>query len=197
MYSLRMSFWMVPESLRGSGAGAFGDGYVEREQDAGGGVDGHGGGDLVEGDTFEEAGHVFDGIDRNADFADFAEGEGGVGVVADLGGEVRRLRTGRRCRGEEEFVAAVGFFGVAPCRRIGAWSTDGRDTWWAGCRGCKGIGRGVRGRTARRGVVDDVYGDAGGCGGRAYGGLGRFGHARVKSNSAEWRLGAACAAGAL
>jgi hypothetical protein len=39
--------------------------------------------------------------------ADFAEGEGMVGVVADLGGEVEGDGEAGLCPGEEEFVAAL------------------------------------------------------------------------------------------
>ncbi len=70
------------------GAGAAGGGDVEREQDAGGGVDGHRGGDGVERDVGEEALHILDGIDGDADLADFPDGHGVVGVIADLGGEI-------------------------------------------------------------------------------------------------------------
>ncbi len=95
------------------GAAAPGGGDVEREQDAGGGVDGHGGGDGVELDAGEEALHVFDGVDGDADLADFAEGHGVVGVVADLGGEIEGDREAGGAVGEEEFVAAVGLFCIA------------------------------------------------------------------------------------
>ena len=57
-----------------------------------GGVDGHRGGDVVERDAGEEAFHVFDGVDGDADLADFAEGHGMVGVVADLGRQIEGHR---------------------------------------------------------------------------------------------------------
>ncbi len=113
MYSLRMSFWTVPRELLCVGAAAPGRGDVEREQDAGGRVDGHRGGDGVERDALEEALHVFDGVDGDADLADFAEGHGVVGVVADLGGEIEGDGEAGGAVGEEEFVAAVGLLGVA------------------------------------------------------------------------------------
>ena len=68
------------------GALFFGDGDVEAEEDGGGGVDGHGGGDFFERDIIEESFHVFERIDGYADFADFAESERVVGVHADLRG---------------------------------------------------------------------------------------------------------------
>ena len=65
---------------------------VEREQDGGGGVDGHRRGDAVEGDAGEEALHVFEGIDGDSYLADFADGHGVVGVVADLRGQIEGNR---------------------------------------------------------------------------------------------------------
>ena len=53
----------------------FCDGDVEREQNRGGGINGHGGGDGFERDAVEERLHVFEGIDGDADFADFAQRE--------------------------------------------------------------------------------------------------------------------------
>ena len=94
------------------GAGAAGDGHVEREQNAGRGVDGHGGGDAVERDAVKEALHVLDGVDGDADFADFAEGHGRVGVVADLGGQVEGDGEAGGSLVEEEFVTAVALFRV-------------------------------------------------------------------------------------
>ena len=58
------------------GAAALGGCDVDGEQDRGGGVDGHRGGDVVELDAGEEALHVFEGVDGDADVADFAEGHG-------------------------------------------------------------------------------------------------------------------------
>ena len=113
MYSLRMSFWTVPAELAGVGAAAPGCCDVEREQDGGGGVDGHRGGDGVELYARKEALHVLDGVDGDADLADFAEGHGVVGVIADLGGEIEGDGEAGGAVREEEFVAAVGLLGVA------------------------------------------------------------------------------------
>ena len=96
------------------GAVRVGDGDVEREQDAGGRVDGHRGGDVVEGDAVEEALHVFDGVDGDADLADFAEGHGVVGVVADLRGQIEGDGEAGGPVGEQEFVAAVGLSSASP-----------------------------------------------------------------------------------
>src|SRR5260370_32487337 len=70
-----------------AGALPFRDGYVETEQDGGSGVDSHGRGDFFEGDAVEERLHVFEGVDGDTDFADFAESERMVGVHANLRGQ--------------------------------------------------------------------------------------------------------------
>ena len=95
------------------GAGAAGDGHVERKQNAGRGVDGHRGGNAVERDVGEETLHIFDGVDGDADFADFADGHGRVGVVADLRGQVEGDGKAGGSLVEEEFVTAVALFCIA------------------------------------------------------------------------------------
>ncbi len=95
------------------GANAAGDGHVEREQNACRGVDGHRRRNAVERDVREEALHVFNGIDGDADFADFAESHGRVRVIADLRGQVEGDGEAGGSLVEEEFVAAVALFGVA------------------------------------------------------------------------------------
>jgi hypothetical protein len=97
----------------GVGAGAFGRGDVEGEQDRRGRVNRHRGGDAVEWDIGEEALHVLERVDGDADAADLAEREGRVRVVADLGGEVEGHREAGGPVGEQEFVTAVGLFRVA------------------------------------------------------------------------------------
>src|SRR3984957_4328491 len=66
----------------------FGDCDVEGEKNRGGGIDGHRGGDVLERDAVEERLHVFEGVDGDADFADFTLRERVVGIHADLGGEI-------------------------------------------------------------------------------------------------------------
>src|SRR6185437_719855 len=51
----------------GVGSSAPGHRDIEREQDAGRGVDGHGGGNFFEPDAFEKPLHVFNGGDGDAD----------------------------------------------------------------------------------------------------------------------------------
>jgi len=74
MYSLRTSFWTVPESLARLAPCFFGHGDVEAKKNRGGGVDSHGGGNFFERDAVEKRFHVFEGVDGDADFANFAEG---------------------------------------------------------------------------------------------------------------------------
>ncbi len=88
-------------------------GDVHAEQDGGGGVDGHGGGDFVERDAVEEDFHVGQRVDGNADFADFALAHGGVRVVPHLGREVKGDREAGLAGREQVFVAFVGFLGGA------------------------------------------------------------------------------------
>ena len=64
-------------------------------------------------DAVEEPLHVFDGVDGDADLADFADGQRVVGVVADLRGQIEGDGEPGGAVGEQIFVAAVGFFGVA------------------------------------------------------------------------------------
>ena len=126
------------------GALLFGDGDVEAEEDGGGGVDGHGGGDFFERDIIEESFHVFEGIDGYADFADFAESQADGRSPCRFALVDRKLRRGRLglCLGDSDSAGWI----RRRCRsrRIGAWSRGGRGTWWGRCRGCRGIRRGSR-----------------------------------------------------
>ena len=91
----------------------FGDGDVEGEKDRGGGIDGHRSGDVLEGDAVEEGLHVFERIDGDADFSDFALRERVVGIHADLGGEIEGDGEAVDALGQEVAVALVRFDGGA------------------------------------------------------------------------------------
>ena len=89
-----------------------GNGNIHGQQDGGGGVDGHAGGDLVQRDVVEQGLHIFDRGDGHAHFANLAASDGIVGVVADLGGQVEGHREAGLALLEQEAVALVGFFGA-------------------------------------------------------------------------------------
>ena len=92
MYSLRMSFWVVPEiRSRGDPLG-LGRGHVQRQQDGRGRVDRHRGADVPERQAVDEDRHVGEAADRDADPAHLAFGRRGVRVVAHLRGQVERDR---------------------------------------------------------------------------------------------------------
>ncbi len=122
-----------------------GDGDVHGQQDGGGGVDGHAGGDFVQRDVAKQQRHVIQGGDGDADLADFAGGDGVVGIVADLGGEIEGDGEAGLPLVEQVAVAAGWIPGRRRSRHTGAWSRSGRGTCWAGRRGCRGIRRGSRG----------------------------------------------------
>ena len=92
MYSLRMSFWVVPAIRSAGDALLLGRGHVQGQQDRRRGVDRHRGADLAERQAVEQDLHVGEAGDRDADPADLAFGLGGVGVVAHLGRQVERDR---------------------------------------------------------------------------------------------------------
>ena len=99
----------------------FRDSHIEAEKDGGGGVDGHGSGDFFQRDVVEERFHVFEGIDRHADFADFTEREGMIRVHANLRGKIEGYRETALAFAEEIAIALVGF-GADPkpayCRMV-------------------------------------------------------------------------------
>ena len=95
------------------GALLFGDGDVQAEKNGGGGVDGHRGGDFFERDAVEERFHVFERIDGDADFADFAERERMIGVHADLRGQIEGHGESGSGLAEQIAIALVGFGGGA------------------------------------------------------------------------------------
>ena len=97
--------------LGGIGALFLGDDLVHQEEERGGGVDRHRGGDRRLVDAVEEAAHVVEGADGDADAADLAEGAGIVGIDAELGGEVEGDAEAGDAALEEELVAPVGFLG--------------------------------------------------------------------------------------
>ena len=92
MYSLRMSFWIVPRSCVARDALLLGDRDVEREQHRRGRVDRHRRRDLVERDAVEQHAHVVERVDRDADAADLAARQRVVRVAAHLRRQIERDR---------------------------------------------------------------------------------------------------------
>ena len=84
---------------------------VHGQDDGAGRIDGHGGGHLVQGDALEESLHVPQGVDAHPDLAHFALGQGVVGIIADLGGEVEGHGQPGLAGFQEEMVALVGLLG--------------------------------------------------------------------------------------
>ena len=153
--------------LRGAGEGAhrrgrvlprrdrllLGRHLVEREQPHRGGVDGHRGVHLRQRDLVEQRPQVADVRDRHPDLADLTAGEGVVGVVAGLGGEVERDREPGLSLGEVAPVELVagGGTGVAGIRAhhpravpLPAGRPDGRGG------GILGVGHGAEGTRGPR-----------------------------------------------
>ncbi len=113
MYSLRMSFWIVPLSRSPGDPVLLRDQLVEQQQDAARRVDRHRRGDLVQRDVAEQPAHVLDRVDRHADLADLAARDRVVRVVPHLGRQVERDRQAHRAGREQLPVAGVGLGGGA------------------------------------------------------------------------------------
>ena len=111
MYSLRMSFWVVPAIAARGDALGLGRGDVEGQQDRRRGVDRHRGADLAERQPVEQDRHVGEARDRDADPADLALRLGCVGVVAHLGRQVEGDRQPGLALLEEVAEALVGLLG--------------------------------------------------------------------------------------
>ena len=111
MYSLRMSFWVVPRSCSRLHALLLADQLVEQQQHRGGRVDRHRRRDLVERDAVEHPPHVVDRVDGDAGAADLALAERVVGVAAELGGQVEGHRQAGRAVVDQVVEALVGLLG--------------------------------------------------------------------------------------
>ena len=92
-----------------AGALALGNRDVETEKDGGSGVDGHGSRNFFERDAVEKRFHVFEGVDGNADFADFTKGESVIGIHADLGRKIEGDGEASLTFAEEIAITLVGF----------------------------------------------------------------------------------------
>ena len=101
----------MPRSLSGGDPLLFRHRQVHGQEHGARGVDGHGGGHLVQGDALEEALHVGQGVDGHPHLAHLALGQGVVRVIADLGGQVEGHRQAGLARLQQEVVALVGLLG--------------------------------------------------------------------------------------
>ena len=92
MYSLRMSFWIVPGKLRRLYALFLSGDNIERQHRQNRAVHGHRNGDAVQRNAAEQNLHVLNRVHRHARFADVGEGARVVGVVTAMGGQVKSDR---------------------------------------------------------------------------------------------------------
>ena len=128
MYSLRMSFWIVPRSAAGAHALLLGHELVEQEQERRGRVDRHRRRDLVERDAGEQACHVGQRVDRDAGAADLAARHAGRRSRSPAGSAGRTRSRGRSGRGRAGSGSARSTPPPRRSRRTGASSTAGRGT---------------------------------------------------------------------
>ena len=157
MYSLRMSFWMVPCRARARDAALVGDRDVEAEQRRRRGVDGHRGRDAIERQPVEQASACRRGWRwrRRRGRPRRAPADGrSRGPSASADRRPPRARSGPRRAG-----TCSGGWSRRPSRsrRTGAWSTGGSRymVGWIAARVRElarraQIARGVEGRVARR-----------------------------------------------
>ena len=113
MYSFRMSFWMVPESLAHIRLRCVGRRHVQGKQNRGGGVDGHRRGDAAQRDSIEEPLHVRKRTDGHAHAAGLARGQRMVGIHAHLRREVEGDGEPGHALRKQIAVAAVALLGGA------------------------------------------------------------------------------------
>ncbi len=138
MYSLRMSFWIVPCSCSIGHPLLLRGGHVEAEDDRRGAVDGHRGGDLVERNPVEERLHVRQRRDGHAALADLPLRARVVAVVPHQRREVEGHREAGLPAREQELVALVGVLGRAEAGELPHGPELAAVRRWGGCRGCRG-----------------------------------------------------------
>ena len=113
MYSFRMSFWRVPPNWANDTPCFSATGQVHGPDYGRRAVDGHGGGDLVQGQTLKKGFHVGQRRYRHSASPEFSLGLDVVGVVAVQGGHVEgHAKTGLPAV-QEELESGVGFLGQA------------------------------------------------------------------------------------
>ena len=111
MYSFRMSFWTVPESLRRSAPWRSRDQHVEAQQNRRGGIDGHRRGDVGQPNAIEEPLHVGERADGDAHASHFAGRQRMVGIHAHLRRQIEGDREPGDALRQQIAIAAVALFG--------------------------------------------------------------------------------------
>ena len=126
---------MVPPTLFHSTPCSICNGEVEGQHGRGGGVDGHRSRDLIERNSLEESTHVVDRVDGDTDATYLALSLFGVGVVADLCGQIEGNGQSRRALLEQIAVPRVVTLRQMRSRRTASSSRDvfgtslRRDPW--------------------------------------------------------------------
>ena len=154
MYSLRMSFWVVPADPVPRDALGLGGGDVERQQDRRRGVDRHRGADLAERQPVEQDRHVGKAADRHADPADLALRRRRVRVVAHLRRQVEGHRQPGLALLEQVAEAAVGLLGGGEARVLAHRPEAAPVHRRLDAAGERVFAGPARGRGPRRGRVD-------------------------------------------
>ena len=90
---------------------------------------------LSSGNFLEKGFHILQRGNRDADLANFSHCDRVIGVIADLGGQVKGNREAGLALIEQVAVALVGLLQPWRSRHTGAWSTGGCGTSPAGCPG--------------------------------------------------------------
>ncbi len=113
MYSLRMSFWVVPRKLVRAHALLLGCGDVHGPDDGCRRVDRHAGGDLVQRDAAQQDLHVLEGRNCHTALAELTLSLGGVSIVAHQGWQVEGDRKPGLPLLQQILEALVGLLGCA------------------------------------------------------------------------------------
>ena len=108
MYSLRMSFWMVPDSRSAPDAALLGNHDVHRQEGGGRGIDRHRRRHRLERESVEQDMHVVDGIDGDPDTPDLTESPRRIGVDPHLRRQVEGDAEARLARLEQVAEAGIG-----------------------------------------------------------------------------------------
>ena len=153
MNSLRMSFWIVPESVAQSVPALLRDDEIHREQHRRRPVDRHRRRHGAEVDVGKERFHVGERRDVDAALPHFAARQLVVGVATHQRRQVEGDAQTRAAGRQQTTIALVGLFRRPEARQTGASSRACRGSRWRECRACTESPRGrpdrVRSRALR------------------------------------------------